>query len=244
MLEIKNLSKSYSQTQVLENISVEVPSGSIIGILGQNGAGKTTLLNSIAGNINYDGEIIINGLLNHEFIKNKRSDLFLLRDNPFVYEFLTGLEFIKFVMDIQKIHFETVENKTILLLKLFGLEERKDYLIKDYSHGMKRKISLITALIQSPKILLLDEPATGLDTTSIIALKRFLGLLAKSGTTIILTTHIIDLIEKLCNSVIMLHNNKISKFDNMKNRSKVEIETLYVDYIGADINSIIGKVFS
>ncbi|MBL1215289.1 MAG: ATP-binding cassette domain-containing protein [Ignavibacteriae bacterium] len=242
MLKIKNLNKSYDKLEVLNNISFEAEPGSILGILGSNGAGKTTLLNTIAGNIEYEGEIKINGMLNHEFLKEGRSNLLLLPDNPFVYEFLTGFEFIKFIMDIQKIPFNTVEKKILLLLKLFNLEKQKDYLIKDYSHGMKHKISIIIALVQSPKVLLLDEPASGLDTTSIIALKRFLILLAESGSTIILTTHIIDLIENLCNSVIILHDTQISMHKNIYGKSKNELEKLYMDSIGSEISTLINEI--
>jgi len=241
MLEIRNLSKSYNTIKVLNNINLELSSGSLLGVIGSNGAGKTTLLNSIMNSFNYEGEISINGIPNHTFLKEHRKDILFLPDSPFIYDFLTGLEFIKFIMDIQKIPFEKVEKRVNILFNLFSLSDEKDYLIKEYSHGMKRKIALISLLVQSPKILLLDEPASGLDTTSIIALKEILRSLAKSGTTVILTTHLLDLVENLCDSIIIINDRQLVKHENIKSLNKNEIEKMYLNSIGAEINLQVNK---
>lgn len=241
MLEIKNLSKSYKKKKVLNNISLKLKQGSILGIIGTNGAGKTTLLNSIMNNFEYDGEILIDGIVNQQFLKENRKKILFMPDSPFIYDFLTGLEFIKFIMDIQQIPFEKVEEQVNILLNLFSLEEEKDYLIKEYSHGMKRKVALISLLIQSPKILLLDEPASGLDTTSIIALKKLLTSLAESGTTIILTTHILDLVENLCDSIVVINNNQIVNETDITQMNKSTIEKTYLESIGTEITTIVDK---
>lgn len=241
MLEIINLSKSYNKRNVLDNINFKLESGSILGIIGTNGAGKTTLLNSIMNNFEYDGEILIDGIENQMFLKTNRKKILFLPDSPFTYDFLTGLEFIKFIMDIQQIPFVKVEERINILLNLFSLEKEKDYLIKEYSHGMKRKIALISLLIQSPKIFLLDEPATGLDTTSIIALKKLLRSLAESGTTIILTTHILDLVEDLCDSIVIINNKQIVREKNINGMNKSAIEKIYLESIGTEITTIVDK---
>ncbi len=237
MLEIKNLSKSYNTIKVLNNINLELNSGSLLGVIGSNGAGKTTLLNSIMNSFDYEGEILINGISNHEFLKEHRKKILFLPDSPFIYDFLTGFEFIKFIMDIQKIPFEDVEKRVNILLNLFSLKDEKDYLIKEYSHGMKRKVALISLLVQSPQILLLDEPASGLDTTSVIALKEILRSQVKSGATVIITTHLLDLVENLCDSIIIINDSSIAKHENIKSLNKNEIETMYLESIGTEISN-------
>ncbi len=241
MLEIRNLSKSYNKSQILDNINIKLTPGTLLGVIGSNGAGKTTFLNSILNNFDYDGEIFLEGTPNYEYLRKQRENILFLPDTPFMYNFLTGLEFIKFILDIRGIPFERVEAKVRILLNLFSLEEEKDYLIKEYSHGMKRKIALTSLLVQSPKILLLDEPASGLDTTSIIALKQILRTHTDSGSIIILTTHILDLLANLCDSIAVINNKQLTQYDNIMELNKQEIESLYLESIGTKITDQVYK---
>ncbi len=244
MLEIKNLSKSYKKLKVLENINIEVPHGILLGIIGPNGAGKTTLLNLIMSNLDFSGEILIDKLPNNEYIEKYRDNILYLPDRVFVYGFLTGIEFIKFILDLKKIPFVKVKKKVELLLKLFNLEEHSNYLIKEYSHGMKQKIALISVLVQSPKFLLLDEPVSGLDTMSLIALKKLLISLSRNGTTIIFTTHILDFAENLCDSIIVLNDKQATKIDGINRMSKKEIEKRFLQIVGNEINADIEEFVS
>lgn len=244
MLEIKNLSKSYKKLKVLENINIEIPQGILLGIIGPNGAGKTTLLNLIMSNLDFSGEILINGIPNNEYIAEYRDNILYLPDSVFVYEFLTGNEFIKFILDLKKIPFVKVKKKVELLSKLFNLKDHFNSLIMEYSHGMKQKIALLSVLVQSPKILLLDEPVSGLDTMSLIALKKLLIAMSKNGTTIIFTTHILDFTENLCDSIIVLNNKQATKIDGINGMSKKEIEKRFLQIVGNEINANIEEFFS
>ncbi|MCP5063099.1 MAG: ABC transporter ATP-binding protein [Ignavibacteriae bacterium] len=242
MLEIKKLTKFYGQTKVLENINLNIDKGLIVGLLGANGAGKTTLQNTIMNTVEFDGEVLIDGIANDEFLNKHRNKVLYLPDTPFLYEFLTGIEFVKFVLDMQKIQYNEVQEKVELLIKLFNLEDFKDHLIKEYSHGMKHKIALISILVQSPKILLLDEPVSGLDTMSIIALKKLLKSMANDGTTIIFSTHILDLVENLCDTIIILHDNNSTTHNEVNKMNKSDIEKIYLDIVGNEIDLILNKI--
>jgi len=237
MLKIRNLNKSYEELDVLENINFEIPKGELLGIIGSNGAGKTTLLNSIMSNLDFEGEIFIDEISNNEFISKYRDDILFLPDQVFTYSFLTGIEFIKFILDIKKIPFAEVSKNIDLLFQLFNLDDRLDSLIRDYSHGMKRKIALISVLVQSPKILLLDEPVSGLDTMSLIALKKVLISMSKSGTTVIFSTHILDFVENMCNSILVINDKHATKIDGIKTMDKMDIEKKFLQIVGNEIDS-------
>lgn len=237
MLKIRNLYKSYEELEVLENVNFEIPKGELLGIIGPNGAGKTTLLNSIMSNLDFEGEILIDEIPNYEFIDKYREDIIFLPDQVFTYSFLTGIEFIKFILDMKKIPFSEVSKNVNLLFQLFNLDDRLDSLIRDYSHGMKQKIAIISVLVQSPKILLLDEPVSGLDTMSLIALKKVLISMSKSGTTIIFSTHILDFVENICNSIIVINDKHITKIDGINTMDKKEIEKRFLQIMGNEIDA-------
>ena len=242
MLKIKNLNKSYDKLKVLENINFEIPKGELIGIIGSNGAGKTTLLNSIMSNLDFEGEILIDKIPNDEFIDKHRDDILFLPDQVFTYSFLTGIEFIKFILDMKKIPFSKVSQNVNLLFQLFNLDDRLDSLIRDYSHGMKRKIALISVLVQSPKILLLDEPVSGLDTMSLIALKKVLISMSKNGTTIIFSTHILDFVENMCDSILVINDKHATKIDGISKMDKKEIEMRFLQIVGNEIDSKVDEL--
>ncbi|NOZ46380.1 MAG: ABC transporter ATP-binding protein [Chlorobi bacterium] len=242
MLKIKNLYKSYEELSVLENVNFEIHKGELLGIIGPNGAGKTTLLNSIMSNIDFNGEILIDEISNREFIDKYRDDILFLPDQVFTYSFLTGIEFIKFILDVKKIPFSDASNNVNLLFQLFNLDDRLDSLIKDYSRGMKRKIALISALVQAPKILLLDEPVTGLDTMSLIALKKVLISMSKNGTTIIFSTHILDFVENMCDSILVINDKRATKIDGIGAMDKNEIEARFLQIVGNEIDSKVDKL--
>ena len=232
MIEFVNLTKNYTSKKVLDNLNFKISEGSLFGLIGENGAGKTTLINSILGKLEFEGEILIQEISNFEFLKKSRNEILFVPDTPFAYEFLTGFEFVRFVLEMQKIPLESVLEKLELLFELFELTDYQNKLIQTYSLGMKRKITLISALLQNPKILILDEPVSGLDAKSIIIFKKLLKSLSQNGSTIIFTTHILDLIENLCDSVAILHNQKIAYSNESFALEKSELEKIYLDLIG------------
>lgn len=236
MLKFINVSKSFYENVVFEKLNFEIFKGSLVGLLGANGSGKTTLLKSIMNKINFTGEIKINEISHSDFINNTQNEISYIPDSPFNYEFLTGIEFIKFTMDLQKIRFKDVEEKVKMLIEMLNMQTHINKLILEYSHGMKQKISLISVLVQSPKILLLDEPTAGLDQTSIYVLKKLLKSLTEKGTTIIFSTHNLDLVANNCDSIIILNNKNISMINKIFKLNKNEIENIYFSLIDKNIS--------
>jgi len=241
MLQLYNINKKYGSVEVLRNLNLNIPKGELLGLIGPNGAGKTTLLNLILFNLDFKGKIFIEDTPNFEYLKTHRDSIVYLPEEVFVYNFLTGLEFVNFILDLQNISFKKVEDKIILLFELFELTKYKNQLILNYSLGMKRKITLIAALVQSPKLMLLDEPVFGVDARSIIVFKKLLKYLSKTGVTIVLSTHIIDLIKNLCDSVAILFDKHIVVYERLEKIRINEIENKYLDLVGCDVESLINE---
>ena len=211
MLEVKNVSKKYpgSANYAIENINLEIAEGDIYGFIGPNGSGKSTTIKSIVGIHNFEGEILFNGLsIESDPIKFK-SELAYIPDNPVLYEHLTGLEYINFILNI----FGVKENKMDEINKLadmFSLGNKILDPISSYSHGMKQKISLIAALVHNPKLLVLDEPFVGLDPKATYELKELLKeKCANEGLIVFFSSHVLDVVEKFCNKIAIIKNGKI-----------------------------------
>lgn len=211
MLEVKNVSKKYpgSANYAIENINLEIAEGDIYGFIGPNGSGKSTTIKSIVGIHNFEGEILFNGLsIESDSIKFK-SELAYIPDNPVLYEHLTGLEYINFILNI----FGVKENKMDEINKLadmFSLGNKILDPISSYSHGMKQKISLIAALVHNPKLLVLDEPFVGLDPKATYELKELLKeKCANEGLIVFFSSHVLDVVEKFCNKIAIIKNGKI-----------------------------------
>ncbi len=211
MLEIKNVSKKYpgSSNYAIENINLVINEGDIYGFIGPNGSGKSTTIKSIVGIHNYEGEIIFNGLSIHDDPLKFKSDLAYIPDNPVLYEHLTGIEYVNFILNIYGIKEDKTEeiNK---LADMFSLGNKILDPITSYSHGMKQKISLIAALVHKPKLLILDEPFVGLDPKATYELKELLKQLCqKEGLIVFFSSHVLDVVEKFCNKIAIIKNGKI-----------------------------------
>ena len=210
MLKIQNLSKSYQKgTFAVEDLSINVNSGEIYGFVGPNGAGKSTTIKAIVGALGFDlGEILINGnSIKDEPIKAKK-ELAYIPDNPDIYEYLTGVQYINFVCDIYGVGIERNE-KIEKYATDFQIKENLGDLISTYSHGMKQKLVLISALVHSPKLLVLDEPFVGLDPIASFRLKETMKELCESGSAIFFSSHVLEVVEKLCDRVGIIKKGKL-----------------------------------
>ena len=198
---------------VLDEVNYEFKEGVITSVLGRNGAGKTTLFNVLYDEIDFDsGEFY----LENEGVTEKlqKEDIGMLFSENFLPEFLTGYEYIKFYRDINSPN-----------MKMMDFSEKdQNRLIKDYSHGMKSKISLITLFISRPKVLLLDEPLTSLDVVISTQIKKLLMELKSQGRIIVLSTHMLDLAKQLSEEIVLLHHKKLQKLDLDKNDEKFDAE--------------------
>ena len=211
MLEIKNFSKEYSKgKKAVDNISLTVNSGEIFGFIGDNGAGKTTTIKSIVGILEFsEGDILIDSKSIKKNPIECKKVMAYIPDNPDLYEALTGIQYLSFIADIYKISKEQREK----LIKYYGdkleLTKYLGDLISSYSHGMKQKLAIISALIHNPKYLILDEPFVGLDPIASKKLKDYMKELTKKGTSIFFSTHVLDVAEKLCNKIAIIKDGKL-----------------------------------
>jgi ABC-2 type transport system ATP-binding protein len=232
MLELINYSKSYGEKKAVDDLSFKIESGDICAFVGPNGAGKTTTLKSICGILDFDkGDILIDGLSIKTNPIECKKKIAYLPDNPDLYEFLKGIDYLNFICDIYGVN----EDRKELIKKYGDLFELTGFLgntINTYSHGMKQKLAIISALIHKPKLLLLDEPFVGLDPVSSHNLKEIMKELTKDGVAILFSTHVLEVAEKLCNKVAVIKKGKLIVFDSMKKVIKDKsLEDLFMEKV-------------
>lgn len=210
MVIIQNLSKSFQYVQALQNVTLAVRQGELCGLLGPNGAGKSTLFKIVMGLLAPEaGEIFIAGEQIHFGEVEYKRRIGFAPESPILYEYLTGREFLNFIAAAKHLAREARADDIAEWLELFDLAPKADELILEYSHGMRRKISLCAALLGQPDILLLDEATNGLDPESSYRLKEYLREFCKQGGTVLFSSHIIETIEYLCDRIIILHQGRI-----------------------------------
>ena len=227
MLKINHFTKVYKGgKKAVDNLSLHVEAGDIYGFIGHNGAGKTTTIRAIVGVMDFeDGDIYINGKsIKKNAIDCKRVTAFI-PDNPDVYEHLTGIQYLNFIGDIFGVSAKDRETRIRKYGDVFEMTANFGDLISSYSHGMKQKIALISALIHEPKLLVLDEPFVGLDPLAALKLKRIMHELCEHGSAIFFSTHVLDVAEKLCNKVAIINEGKLvasGTMDEIKGDSSLE----------------------
>lgn len=211
ILEIKHYSKSYGgEKKAADDVSLTVMGGDIYGFIGHNGAGKSTTIRAVVGVLDFtEGEIYIDGhSVKEEPMECKRVTAYI-PDNPDLYENLTGIQYLNFVADVFDISAADREERIKKYADTFEITEALGDLISSYSHGMKQKVAIISALIHEPKLLVLDEPFVGLDPKAAFTLKEIMHEMCEKGTAIFFSTHVLDVAEKLCNKVAIIKKGKI-----------------------------------
>ena len=211
MLEIKNYSKSYGkEKKAADNVSLNVMSGDIYGFIGHNGAGKSTTIRAVVGVLDFtEGDIFIDGhSVKTESIECKKVTAYN-PDNPDLYENLTGIQYLNFISDVFEISPEIREERIKKYGDLFEITSALGDQIGSYSHGMKQKVAIISALIHEPKLLVLDEPFVGLDPKASFTLKEVMREMCERGTAVFFSTHVLDVAEKLCNKIAIIKQGKI-----------------------------------
>ena len=218
MLEIQHLTKSFGNKKAVDDVSFSVGAGEICAFIGHNGAGKTTTLKCAVGILAFDeGEITIDGISVREQPLETKKRIAYIPDNPDLYDYMTGMQFLNFIGDIFAVGEEERASGIRRYAEALGLsEEELGGQISSYSHGMKQKLVLISALIHSPKLILLDEPFVGLDPKASYVLKEIMREFCSSGGAILFSTHILEVAEKLCDRVAIIKNGKLIKFGRME----------------------------
>ena len=217
MIEIKNVTKKYGVKKAVDNVSFNVNDGDIFAFIGHNGAGKTTLIKSIVGIHDFDdGDIIIDGISIKDNPVECKKLMAYVPDNPETYEHMKAIDYINFICDMYDVDLKTRENNIKKYSKLFDMQDKLNDTIDSYSHGMKQKIVLISALSHNPKILIMDEPFVGLDPKAVFDIKEILNEMVKENKIVFYSTHILDVAEKLCSRVAIIKNGKLIKSGSMK----------------------------
>ena len=211
MLQIKNLTKIYKGgKEAVSDLTLSIEAGDIYAFIGHNGAGKTSSIKCVVGIHDFDkGEILIDGLSIKEQPLECKKRLAYIPDNPDLYEYLTGIQYLNFIADIYGISAADREQRIKEEAASFEIEHALGDLISSYSHGMKQKLAIISALIHKPKLLILDEPFVGLDPKATLNLKNKMKSLCEEGTAIFFSTHVLDVAEKLCNKVAIIRGGKL-----------------------------------
>lgn len=211
MLKIDHLTKHYKgSTKGVTDISIHVEKGDIYAFIGHNGAGKTTALKCITGIHGYEkGEIVINGInLKEDPMACKRSFAYI-PDNPDLYEYLTGIQYLNFIADVFEVPAAQREARIRMYAEEFEITASLSDLISSYSHGMKQKLAIISALVHEPKLLILDEPFVGLDPKASVVLKGIMRRMCEQGGAIFFSTHVLEVAEKLCNKVAIIKDGRL-----------------------------------
>lgn len=216
MLKINNLTKTYGTKKAVDNLSLHIQKGEIYGFIGHNGAGKTTTIKACCGILQYDeGEIYVDGMSMKDHPIECKKKIAFIPDNPDLYEFLSGIKYLNFIADIYGVSKAEREEKIKKYADMFELTADLAQPISAYSHGMKQKLAIISALIHSPKLMILDEPFVGLDPKAAFILKEIMRELCDNGGAIFFSTHVLDVAEKLCDKVAIIKNGNLIVSGNM-----------------------------
>ncbi|MBO5112981.1 MAG: ABC transporter ATP-binding protein [Lachnospiraceae bacterium] len=231
MLVIKNMSKTYQGgKKAVDGLSLMVKPGDIYGFIGHNGAGKTTTIKGIVGIHDFEGEILVNGMDVRKNSLECKKIMAYIPDNPDLYEYLTGIQYLNFIADIYEISRELREERIKKEAEDLGIYSALGDLISTYSHGMKQKLAIIGALIHEPKLLILDEPFVGLDPEASLILKEKMHGLCEKGSSIFFSTHVLEVAQKLCNRIAVISKGKLVVEGDTKELTKAKsLEDVFME---------------
>lgn len=216
MLRIENLTKKYGDKKAVDNLSLSIKPGEIYGFIGHNGAGKTTTIKACCGILQFDeGDILINGISIKQNPIECKKKIAYIPDNPDLYDFMTGIQFLNFVADVFKIPTEVRKARIQKFADMLELTDDLAQSISAYSHGMKQKLAIISALIHEPKLVIMDEPFVGLDPKASHQLKELMREICSQNGAIFFSTHVLEVAEKLCDKVAIIKEGKLIKSGTM-----------------------------
>jgi ABC-2 type transport system ATP-binding protein len=210
MLKINNLTKSYGAKKAVDDLTLCIAPGEIYGFIGHNGAGKTTTIKAVCGILGFDnGEIFIDGVSIKEDPVGCKKKIAYIPDNPDIYEYMSGIKYLNFISDVYGVSASEREERIGKYADAFGLTPDLAQPISSYSHGMKQKLAIISALIHTPKLLIMDEPFVGLDPKAAHTVKTIMRDICDNGCAIFFSTHVLEVAEKLCDKIAIIKNGQL-----------------------------------
>ena len=231
MLKIEHLTKNYGNKKAVDDLSINIRPGEIYGFIGHNGAGKTTTIKACCGILQYDsGEIFIDGVSIKDKPLECKAKLAYIPDNPDLYEFMTGIQFLNFIADIFGVSSADRQSRIRKYADAFELTADLAQPVSAYSHGMKQKLAIISALIHDPKLIIMDEPFVGLDPKASHLLKGIMREICSDGGAIFFSTHVLEVAEKLCDKVAIIKEGKLIKSGTMEEvKGDTSLEAVFLE---------------
>ena len=234
MLKIENLTKKYGDKKAVDALSLHILPGEIYGFIGHNGAGKTTTLKSVVGILDFDeGDILVDGISVKKEPIACKNKIAYIPDNPDLYDFMTGIQYLNFVADIFGVPADVRKERIRTYAEAFGITSSLAQAINSYSHGMKQKLAVISALIHEPKLVIMDEPFVGLDPKASHILKEIMRDICGKGGAIFFSTHVLEVAEKLCDKVAIIKEGKLIKSGTMEEvKGDTSLENVFLEMEG------------
>ena len=231
MLKITHLTKTYGEKKAVDDLTLHIEPGEIYGFIGHNGAGKTTTLKSVVGILPFDkGEILIDGMNIASSPIACKKKIAYIPDNPDLYDFMTGIQYLNFVADIFEVNGEVRSERITKLAESFELTGDLGKPVSAYSHGMKQKLAIIGAWIHEPKLIIMDEPFVGLDPIAAHTLKGMMREVCDQGGSIFFSTHVLEVAEKLCDKVAIIKGGKLIRQGTMEEvKGDASLESVFLE---------------
>jgi len=241
LIQIRNLSKSYGSKLVLKNLSLDIFPGQVIGYIGPNGAGKSTTVKILTGLIpDFEGEVIVDGInMANNPLEIKRL-MGYVPENAEIYEVLTPTEYLQFIGKLYGMEENVLDERIVKLLGAFGLANNINDRMDTFSKGMKQKVLLISGIIHNPRIIVLDEPLSGLDANAVIMVKELIIRLSQEGKTIFYCSHMMDVVEKVSDRIMLINKGEIvadGTFESLKQNHSDTLEQIFSKLTGRDTSS-------
>ena len=235
MLKINNLTKTYGDKKAVDNLTLHIAPGEIYGFIGHNGAGKTTTIKAACGILQFDeGDICIDGVSIKDDPLACKQRLAYIPDNPDLYEYMKGIQFLNFTADIFGVSADERQQRIKKYADLFELTDSLGDNISSYSHGMKQKLAIISALIHNPKLIIMDEPFVGLDPKAAHLLKEQMREICNQGAAIFFSTHVLEVAEKLCDEICIIKKGELlycGTLDELRatHKSNASLENIFLE---------------
>lgn len=238
LIQIRNLSKSYGEKWVLKKLNLDIFPGQVIGYIGPNGAGKSTTVKILTGLIpEFNGEVLISGMSMKEHPQEIKKLIGYVPENAEIYDVLTPSEYLDFIGKLYGMEETLLHERSRKLLEAFGLGAVLGDRMDTFSKGMKQKVLLIAGIIHDPKIIILDEPLSGLDANAVIMIKELILRLSKEGKTIFYCSHMMDVVEKVCDRILLINKGEIiadGSFESLKQNHSDTLEHIFSKLTGRE----------
>ncbi len=239
VISLRNVFKNYGDKQVLKGINIDIYSGQVIGYIGPNGAGKSTTVKILCGLINdYDGDVSIKGINLKTEPQKAKGLVGYVPESAELYDVLTPMEFLSFMANLYSMNENAARERIIKMMSAFGMEANINQRMDTFSKGMKQKVLITSGLLHNPDIIILDEPLSGLDANSVIIIKELISKLAKEGKTIFYCSHMMDVVEKVSDRIVLINDGKVvadGSFEELKQQQgNFSLERIFAGITGKE----------